>query len=57
MPPEEAQHVTGEMINAGIRAILNFAPVNLEAAKGIHISNVDMACELETLVYSLKSRF
>ena len=57
VPPEEAQKVAVEMIRAGARAILNFAPVNLKVPKSIYISNVDMACELETLVYFLKSKF
>ena len=57
VPPEEAQGVADKMTKAGVRAILNFAPVNLKTPKDIYISNVDMACELESLVFFLKKKY
>jgi len=38
---------------SGIRAILNFAPVSLKLPAGVHVSDMDMSCELETLVYRI----
>lgn len=52
-PPESAQEAVTLVIEAGIRAILNFTPVNLKPTPGVFISNVDMACKLQTLVYFL----
>lgn len=53
-PVESAQKVAHELAKCGIRAILNFAPVNLVLPKDVFVSNVDMASELESLVYKLR---
>lgn len=53
VPPEYAQDVADKSIKAKARAILNFAPVSLRVPKNVYVSDVDMACELETLVYFL----
>jgi len=54
VPAEAAQKLSKELVNCGIKAILNFAPVNLVLPENIFVSNVDMASELESLVYKLK---
>ncbi len=54
VPAEAAQGISEELSGCGIKAILNFAPVNLVLSKNIYVSNVDMASELESLVYKLK---
>ncbi len=51
---ESAQDVAGALADSGIKAILNFAPVNLALPKDVFVSNVDMASELESLIYKLK---
>jgi redox-sensing transcriptional repressor len=57
VPPQFAQQIANRMISAGIKAILNFAPASIKLDRNdVYISNVDMACELETLVYFLSSR-
>ena len=53
-PPEPAQHIADSLIAAGVRGILNFAPVILRAPENVFISNVDMACELESLIFFVK---
>ena len=53
-PPEAAQYVADELIDAGIKGILNFAPVALRTKNDIYVSNVDMACELENLLFFVK---
>ncbi len=50
-PPEAAQYVTDELIDADIKGILNFAPVALRTKNDVSVSNVDMACELESLLF------
>jgi redox-sensing transcriptional repressor len=49
----EAQEVAQRAAACGIKAILNFAPVTLSLPKGIYVSNMDVSCELETLVCRL----
>ncbi len=56
-PPEFAQSVTNELTSAGIRGILNFAPVILQVPEYVSVSNVDMACELESLVFFSKKKY
>lgn len=55
-PPEAAQEVTDRLVRAGIRAILNFAPVPLVVPDDVAVKNVNMAFELETLSYALRHR-
>jgi redox-sensing transcriptional repressor len=55
-PPGVAQEVADRLIRAGIRAILNFAPVKLQVPADVAVKNVNMALELETLSYALRHR-
>lgn len=50
-PPDVAQHTANELVTAGITGILNFAPVMLKVPGDVSVSNVDMACELESLIF------
>ena len=50
---DEAVEAINKLVKAGIRAILNFAPVRPQAAKGVEILNIDLAIELEKLAYFL----
>ncbi len=54
VPADKAQEVGEELAGCGVKAILNFAPVNLMLPKRISVSNVDMASELQGLIYKLK---
>ena len=54
VPADKAQEVGEELAACGVKAILNFAPVNLMLPKRISVSNVDMASELQGLIYKLK---
>lgn len=53
VPKTEAQSVADLLIKAGLKVILNFAPVNLNAPAHVTIRNVNMAIELEALSYRL----
>jgi redox-sensing transcriptional repressor len=55
-PPDVAQEVADRLVRAGIRAILNFAPVQLVLPRDVAVKNVNMALELETLSYALHHR-
>ena len=52
-PGEFAQNVADQLINCGVRSILNFAPVLLKNVKDIQIRSVDLSQELQILSYYL----
>lgn len=60
VPLEAAQENYELLISAGVRAILNFAPVALKQGPGlrppvVHVKNVDLRIHLEELSYFLTS--
>jgi redox-sensing transcriptional repressor len=55
-PGDEAQSVVNRLVGAGIRALLNFAPVQLQVPTDVTLKNVNMAMELEGLSFALTNR-
>jgi len=55
VPAAVAQRLTDALVAAGIRGILNFAPLQLQVPEGITVNNVNMAVELESLAFALQS--
>ncbi len=55
VPAAVAQSVTDKMIAAGVKGILNFAPVALQVPRGVNVSNVDLAVHLEQLSFGIGS--
>ena len=53
VPAHAAQKVVDQLVEAGIRAILNFAPVSIFVPKGVAVRNENMAIEIEALSYAL----
>jgi redox-sensing transcriptional repressor len=53
VPADAAQGVTDELVAAGIKAVLNFAPARLRVPKDARLKNVDLSIELETLSFYL----
>jgi redox-sensing transcriptional repressor len=51
VPDIAGQQVLDLMITAGIKGVLNFAPIQLKAPKGCLVHNVNLALELENLIY------
>ncbi len=54
VPGHVAQEVTNELVEAGILAILNFAPIILQVPEHVVVNNVDLAIELENLSYFIQ---
>lgn len=52
-PPEAAQEVAAALASAGVSAILNFAPVELEVPEDLPVRTMDVVLELEGLTYLL----
>ena len=55
-PAEAAQQVVDELVQSGVKAILNFAPVQLAVPSDVIVKSVNMAAELETLSFALANR-
>ncbi len=55
-PAEAAQQVVDELVQSGVKAILNFAPVQLAVPPDVIVKSVNMAAELETLSFALANR-
>lgn len=56
VPKEAAQEVCDKMIKCGIKAIWNFAPVNLKIPENIVIKNEDLSTSLLVLLKNLKEK-
>lgn len=55
VPSSSAQVTTNEMVEAGVKGIMNFTPIRLSAPSTVRVQNVDLATELQTLIYFLDS--
>jgi len=53
VPARVAQRVLNQIMAAGVRAVLNFAPASLGGRLGVKIKNVDLTTSLESLSYFL----
>lgn len=56
VPPDSAQDVANTLIKAGVRSILNFAPVVLKVNNGMTVRNIDLSNELENFSFILSSQ-
>jgi redox-sensing transcriptional repressor len=52
-PAGKAQAVAQQLIDAGVKAILNFAPTQLQIVEGMFVENVDFTVKLDNLAYHL----
>jgi redox-sensing transcriptional repressor len=50
-PAEVAQPVCDRLVAAGVRSILNFAPVALAVPAGVDVRHVDLSVELQVLAF------
>ena len=55
VPGEAAQPVYEALADAGIQAILNFAPVQMKLRDGVKVKSVDLRINLESLAFHLKN--
>jgi redox-sensing transcriptional repressor len=56
VPAEAAQAVVDRLVKAGVRGILNFAPIRLRAPGSVTLRNVDVTLELEGLSFALSGK-
>jgi redox-sensing transcriptional repressor len=55
VPARAAQMVLNQLMAAGIKAVLNFAPARLRVRHGVKLKTVDLTISLESLSYFLAS--
>lgn len=55
-PADAAQGIADRLVSLGIKAILNFAPVQLNVPHEIAVKTVNLVLELEALSYALTNR-
>jgi redox-sensing transcriptional repressor len=53
VPAGVAQEVVDILVEAGIKAILNYAPVNLSVPAGVRVQYIDPAVHLQNMTYYL----
>ncbi|MEM9034206.1 MAG: redox-sensing transcriptional repressor Rex [Actinomycetota bacterium] len=55
-PADAAQHVADELVAAGVRSILNFAPALVAVPDGVTLRKVDLALEMQVLTFYAQRR-
>ncbi len=51
IPSSQAQTVVNKLVKSGVTAILNFAPTKLNVPDYVHVHNIDLTIELQSLFY------
>lgn len=54
IPAMEADGITARLVDYGIQGILNFTPARISVPEHIRVHHIDLAVELQALVYFLK---
>lgn len=53
IPAEVAQGVADQLVKAGVKAILNYAPLHLNVPKDVKVQHIDPATHLQRMTYYL----
>jgi redox-sensing transcriptional repressor len=53
VPAAHAQEVANDLIKAGVKAILNYAPLSLNAPPGVHVQHIDPVIGLQRMTFYL----
>ena len=53
VPASAAQDVADQLVKAGIKAILNYAPIHLNVPKDVRVQHIDPATHLQRMTYYL----
>jgi redox-sensing transcriptional repressor len=54
VPVEHAQQVTNSLLEAGVHAILNYAPINIAVPADVHVQYIDPVLHLQRMTYYLE---
>jgi redox-sensing transcriptional repressor len=53
VPADMAQDVADQLVAAGVRGLLNFAPVSIQVPPDVALNAVDLAVQLEQLSFQV----
>jgi redox-sensing transcriptional repressor len=53
VPASVAQDVTDQLVKAGVKAILNYAPIHLNVPRDVHVQHIDPATHLQRMTFYL----
>lgn len=53
VPARDAQNVADQLVKAGVKAILNYAPISLTVPEGVHVQYIDPVTHLQRMTYYL----
>lgn len=53
VPASAAQEVAEQLVKAGVKAILNYAPIHLNVPRDVHVQHIDPATHLQRMTYYL----
>jgi redox-sensing transcriptional repressor len=53
VPASTAQEVANLLVRAGVKAILNYAPIHLTVPKDVHVQHIDPATHLQRMTFYL----
>ena len=53
VPASAAQEITDQLVKAGIKAILNYAPISLNVPDDVHVQYIDPVTHLQRMTYYL----
>jgi redox-sensing transcriptional repressor len=53
VPASSAQETTDQLVKAGIKAILNYAPISLNVPDDVHVQYIDPVTHLQRMTYYL----
>lgn len=54
VPAFAAQKIADQLVQSGIKGILNFTPARLDVPEEVRVHHIDLSVELQALVYFLK---
>lgn len=54
VPATQAQAVADELVKAGVKAILNYAPVSINVPDGVYVQHTDPVTHLQRMTYYLE---
>lgn len=53
VPASSAQEMADQLVKAGVKAILNYAPTSLNVPRGVHVQYIDPVTHLQRMTYYL----
>lgn len=56
VPADAAQEMAGRAVDAGVKGILNFAPIRLNVPPSVPVEDVNLVMELEALSFAITQR-